>query len=151
MLVSYSIGLKFFYISGLNKMHADTHLKKWSIHMNIEFSKRADRFGSNIFNILNEKKNDRLAQGKPVYNFTVGTPDFKPDESVMKVVSDAALDPENYKYSLGDTDELLDAVCNGTNAVTTLLSHLMKSPLYSEPRKVWLILPLLCAIREIYA
>ena len=79
--------------------------------MNIEFSKRADRFGSNIFNILNQKKNDRLAQGKPVYNFTVGTPDFKPDESVMKVVSEAALDPENYKYSLGDTDELLDAVC----------------------------------------
>lgn len=111
MLVSYSIGLKFFYISGLNKMLSDTHLKKWSIHMNIEFSKRADRFGSNIFNILNEKKNDRLAQGKPVYNFTVGTPDFKPDESVMKVVSEAALDPENYKYSLGDTDELLDAVC----------------------------------------
>lgn len=111
MLVSYSIGLKFFYISGLNKMHADTHLKKWSIHMNIEFSKRADRFGSNIFNILNQKKNDRLAQGKPVYNFTVGTPDFKPDEYVMKVVSEAALDPENYKYSLGDTDELLDAVC----------------------------------------
>lgn len=29
----------------------------------------------------------------------------------MKVVSEAALDPENYKYSLGDTDELLDAVC----------------------------------------
>ena len=79
--------------------------------MNIEFSKRADCFGSNIFNILNEKKNDRLAQGKPVYNFTVGTPDFKPDESVMKVISEAALDPKNYKYSLGDTDELLDAVC----------------------------------------
>ena len=52
-----------------------------------------------------------LHRGKPVYNFTVGTPDFKPDESVMKVVSEAALDPENYKYSLGDTDELLDAVC----------------------------------------
>ena len=116
--------------------------------MNIEFSKRADRFGSNIFNILNQKKNDRLAQGKPVYNFTVGTPDFKPDESVMKVVSEAALDPENYKYSLCDTDELLE---NGKNPVTRPLSHLMKSPLYSELRKVWLILPLLYAIREIYA
>ena len=58
--------------------------------MNIEFSKRADRFGkATFFNILNQKKNDRLAQGKPVYNFTVGTPDFKPDESVMKVVSEA--------------------------------------------------------------
>ena len=139
MLVSYLIGLKFFYISGLNKMHADTHLKKWSIHMNIEFSKRADRFGSNIFNILNQKKNDRLAQGKPVYNFTVGTPDFKPDESVMKVVSEAAL------------MNCLTLYANGTNAVTTPLSHLMKSPLYSEPRKAWLILPLLCATLVIYA
>ena len=52
--------------------------------MNIEFSKRADRFGSNIFNILNQKKNDRLAQGKPVYNFTVGTPDFKQFISITK-------------------------------------------------------------------
>ena len=151
MLVSYSIGLKFFYISGLNKMHAYTHLKKWSIHMNIEFSKRADRFGSNIFNILNQKKNDRLAQGKPVYNFTVGTPDFKPDESVMKVVSEAALDPENYKSHLVILMNCLTLYANGTNAVTTPLSHLIKSPLYSEPRKAWLILPLLCATLVIYA
>ena len=120
MLVSYSIGLKFFYISGLNKMHADTHLKKWSIHMNIEFSKRADRFGSNIFNILNQKKNDRLAQGITSTHLVI----------LMNC---------------------LTLYANGTNAVTTPLSHLMKSPLYSEPRKAWLILPLLYAIREIYA
>ena len=146
MLVSYSIGLKFFYISGLDKMHADTHLKKWSIHMNIEFSKRADRFGSNIFNILNQKKNDRLAQGKPVYNFTVGTPDFKPDESVMK-----HLTLRITSTHLVILMNCLTLYANGTNAVTTPLSHLMKSPLYSELRKVWLILPLLYAIREIYA
>ena len=79
--------------------------------MNITFSKRADHFGSNIFNILNDAKNKRLAEGKPVYNFSVGTPDFKPSEYVMKAVSEAALDPDNYKYSLGDTPELLDAVC----------------------------------------
>lgn len=80
--------------------------------MNIQFSERADRFGSNIFNILNDARLKRLSTGKPVYNFTVGTPDFAPDKHVMEVVSKAALDPENYKYSLGDSEELLLAVCN---------------------------------------
>lgn len=78
--------------------------------MNIKFSERADRFGSNIFNTLNEYKNKRLASGKAVYNFTVGTPDFEPDPYIMDTVSKAALDPENYKYSLGDTPELIRAV-----------------------------------------
>ena len=44
--------------------------------MTIQFSERANRFGSNIFNVLNDYKNKRLEKGKPVYNFTVGTPDF---------------------------------------------------------------------------
>ena len=53
-----------------------------------------------------------MSLGKPVYNFTVGTPDFQPDTHVMEAVSKAALDPENYKYSLGDSPELIDAVIN---------------------------------------
>lgn len=80
--------------------------------MKIEFSERANRFGSNIFNTLNDLKNERIKEGKAVYNFTVGTPDYKPDSHVMEAVSKAALDPENYKYSLGDSTELLDAVIN---------------------------------------
>ncbi len=78
--------------------------------MNIEFSERANRFGSNIFNTLNDLKNQRLNSGKAVYNFTVGTPDFKPDAFIMEAVSRAALDSENYKYSLGDSPELTEAV-----------------------------------------
>ena len=78
--------------------------------MNIEFSERANRFGSNIFNTLNEYRMERIKSGKAVYNFTVGTPDFKPASFLMEAVSQAALDPENYKYSLGDTPELLEAV-----------------------------------------
>jgi LL-diaminopimelate aminotransferase len=78
--------------------------------MNIEFSERACRFGSNIFNTLNDYKNERLKSGKAVYNFTVGTPDFEPDAYIMEAVSKAALDPENYKYSLGDSVELTNAV-----------------------------------------
>ncbi|MFU0827222.1 MAG: LL-diaminopimelate aminotransferase DapL [Lachnoclostridium sp.] len=78
--------------------------------MKIEFSERANRFGSNIFNTLNEYKNQRLLEGKPVYNFSVGTPDFKPESFIMEAVSKAALEPDNYKYSLGDTPELIKAV-----------------------------------------
>lgn len=80
--------------------------------MYIEFSERANRFGSNIFHTLNDRKKERIKEGKAVYNFTVGTPDFKPDPHVLEAVSSAALDPENYKYSLGDSEELLTAVIN---------------------------------------
>ena len=45
-----------------------------------------------------------------VINLSIGTPDFQPDRHVMEAVSRAALDPEQYKYSLHETRELLDAV-----------------------------------------
>lgn len=80
--------------------------------MNIEFSDRVGRFGSNIFNTLNEYMKERQKSGKPVYNFTVGTPDFTPDSFIMEEVSKAALNPENYKYSLGDSQELIESVIN---------------------------------------
>ena len=41
---------------------------------------------------------------------SVGTPDFPPAQHVLDVVSEAAKNPEEYKYSLGDTGELLSAV-----------------------------------------
>lgn len=76
----------------------------------MEFSDRVNRFGANIFHQLDEKKKERLEQGKPVYNLSVGTPDFLTSKHVMEAVSKAALDPDNYKYSMGDTDELVQAV-----------------------------------------
>ena len=76
------------------------------------FSERAKRFGSNIFNVLNDMIIDRKEQGLGVYNFTVGTPDFPPDKHILEAVSKASLNPENYKYSLGDSKRLLDAVKN---------------------------------------
>lgn len=76
----------------------------------MEFSDRVNRFGANIFHQLDEKKKERLEQGKPVYNLSVGTPDFLTSKHVMEAVSKAALDPNNYKYSMGDTDELIQAV-----------------------------------------
>lgn len=80
--------------------------------MNFVFSDREESFKPNIFSVLNEKKNQRLKEGKVVYNLSVGTPDFKPDEHVIEAVSKACLNPDNYKYALADMPELLEAVQN---------------------------------------
>ena len=77
----------------------------------MEFSKRLDLFGDEIFAALNERKVALEAQGRTIYNLSVGTPDFAPAEHIRKAMIDAAADPQNWKYSLRDLPELLDAVC----------------------------------------
>lgn len=77
--------------------------------MNLTFSDKANRIQAGIFAVLNEKKNELLAQGRTIYNLSVGTPDFHPASHIMEAVSRAAQDPENYKYSLVELPELLDA------------------------------------------
>lgn len=80
--------------------------------MEFEFAKRADVFKEGIFSVLNEKKNQLEAKGRKVYNLSVGTPDFKPSKHVMEAVSKAALDADNYKYSLTEMPKLVQAVCD---------------------------------------
>lgn len=78
--------------------------------MDFNFSDKANRFKPNIFNILNERKADMLSRGRKVYDLFVGTPDFRPAAHVMDAVVEASKDAENYKYSLGDTKELITSV-----------------------------------------
>lgn len=78
--------------------------------MNIRPSKRMENFEEGIFQVLNEKKKEVESKGKKVYNFSVGTPDFKPAQHIMDAVAEAASKPENYKYSLADLPELTQAV-----------------------------------------
>ena len=66
----------------------------------------------NIFNRLEDCRQQVLARGQEVINLSIGTPDFQPDTHVVQTVSEAALDPENYKYTLGDIPELKEAVHN---------------------------------------
>ncbi|MGN0153289.1 MAG: aminotransferase class I/II-fold pyridoxal phosphate-dependent enzyme [Lachnospiraceae bacterium] len=73
-------------------------------------ARRLDHFQTGIFAELNEKKEELLKQGKTVYNLSVGTPDFEPPKHVVDAVVSAAAKPENYKYSLRDIPELLEAV-----------------------------------------
>lgn len=78
--------------------------------MEITFAARMKDFEEGIFQILNEKKNEFLAQGHKVYNLSVGTPDFKPAKHIMDAVAQAAENPDNYKYALVDLPLLTDAV-----------------------------------------
>ena len=78
--------------------------------MKMKFASRMDSFEPGIFNVLDESKNRRLAQGKSVYNLSIGTPDFLPEPHVVEALVRAASDPANYRYSLGETAELVQAV-----------------------------------------
>ena len=77
----------------------------------MEFSKRLGLFGDEVFAALNARRRELEAQGRRVYDLSVGTPDFRPPEHVVEALRASAADPESWKYSLHDTDELLDAVC----------------------------------------
>lgn len=76
----------------------------------MQFIKAGQTAESNIFNRLDEKKRALIAGGADVINLSIGTPDFQPDAHVMQAVSQAALDPDQYKYSLTETPELIAAV-----------------------------------------
>lgn len=74
------------------------------------FSSLINDFRPGIFGTLNEKKEELLKEGRKVYNLSVGTPDFRPAPHVMKAMQEACGKAENYKYSLADLPELLEAV-----------------------------------------
>ena len=63
----------------------------------MQFIKAGECAESNIFNQLDQKKQALLRGGKDVINLSIGTPDFQPDEHVMRAVSVACLDPMNYR------------------------------------------------------
>lgn len=78
----------------------------------MQASQRLDRFGAEVFASLNNKLLALKAQGKTIYNMSVGTPDFKPYDHVVVALTQAAQDPEMWKYALRDLPELKQAVCD---------------------------------------
>lgn len=76
----------------------------------MQASQRLDRFGAEVFASLNNKLLALKAQGKTIYNMSVGTPDFKPYDHVVEALTQAAQDPEMWKYALRDLPELKQAV-----------------------------------------
>ena len=78
----------------------------------MQASQRLERFGAEVFASLNNKLLALKAQGKTIYNMSVGTPDFKPYGHVVEALTQAAQDPEMWKYALRDLPELKQAVCD---------------------------------------
>lgn len=77
------------------------------------FMKFSSSFGEIKTNILTELDNMKLRlekEGRDVINFSIGTPDFKPDKHVLEVLKNAIQNPELIKYGLYDSDELISAV-----------------------------------------
>lgn len=78
--------------------------------MKLNVAQRMEEFQTGIFNVLDERRQQRLAQGLPVYNLSIGTPDFLPEPHVVQALAQAASEPANYRYSLTELPELVEAV-----------------------------------------
>lgn len=103
------------------------------------FSTLINDFKPGIFGALNEKKEELLKEGRKVYNLSVGTPDFEPPLHVMKAMEEACKDPNNYKYSLADMPELLEAVQYRYEKRFGVHVERMRLCLFTVLRKQWLI------------
>ena len=78
----------------------------------MDFSEKFGQINSNILLDLDVAKRELEAQGREVINFSIGTPDFPPDKHVIEAVTKALQNPENYKYGMTESDELIAAVSN---------------------------------------
>lgn len=78
----------------------------------MQFSSRLDRFGAEIFAALNDRKVELEAQGRKLYNLSVGTPDFETPAHIREALIESAKDPASWRYTLRDMPEMLDAVCS---------------------------------------
>ena len=78
--------------------------------MVMKLSKRMDNFGQGVFAALQEIKNARIAQGLPVYDLSVGTPNIPPAPHILDTLVREAANPKNYVYAISDLPELHDAV-----------------------------------------
>ena len=76
----------------------------------MNFSKKFGHIEANILIDLDIAKKKLEKQGREIINLSIGTPDFKPDDFVINAVSDAFKNPDNYKYGMTESRELLDAV-----------------------------------------
>lgn len=76
----------------------------------MEFANRMNQFGEGVFSRLAAMRKNRLAQGKEVYDLSIGAPNIPPAKRIMEVMAEAVMNPANYVYAINDTQQLLEAV-----------------------------------------
>lgn len=77
----------------------------------MEFASRLNRFGREIFTLLDERKTEVERTGKKIYNMSIGTPDFEPHPYIREALKQATEEKDAWKYPLYDLPELLDTLC----------------------------------------
>jgi len=75
----------------------------------MEFSSRMKNFGSAVFAMMKEKKEELLSRGMKVVDLSVGAPDMPPAPHIIEVLKREISDDKNYVYAISDLPELLDA------------------------------------------
>ncbi len=78
----------------------------------MEFSKRMERFGDSVFTVLKNRRSALEAQGRRVIDLSIGAPNIPPAPHILKALTEAAAQPENYIYAIVDRPELLQAVAD---------------------------------------
>lgn len=74
-------------------------------------SKRMDAFSTSIFTELKKMKLDYTKRtGRETIDFSVGSPNIAPEPSIMKVMQEAVMVPENYKYALNELPAMKEAI-----------------------------------------
>lgn len=76
----------------------------------MEFAKRMEQFGEGVFSRLAEMRRSRVAEGKEVFDLSIGAPNIPPAKRIMEVMAKAVMEPKNYVYAINDTQEMLQAV-----------------------------------------
>ena len=76
----------------------------------MKFANRMNQFGEGVFSRLAVMRKNRLAQGKEVYDLSIGAPNIPPTKRIMEVMAEAVMKPANYVYAINPTQQLLEAV-----------------------------------------
>ena len=76
----------------------------------MKFANRMNQFGEGVFSRLAVMRKNRLAQGKEVYDLSIGAPNIPPTKRIMEVMAEEVMKPANYVYAINDTQQLLEAV-----------------------------------------
>ena len=76
----------------------------------MKFANRMNQFGEGVFSRLAVMRKNRLAQGKEVYDLSIGAPNIPPTKRIMEVMAEAVMKPANYVYAINDPQQLLEAV-----------------------------------------
>ena len=78
--------------------------------MKIKLSNRMDAFQPSIFSELAQYKKKKLAEGAPIIDLSIGSPDLAPPSFVTKTLAEEVLKDDQYGYSLTGTNDFNHAV-----------------------------------------